>query len=136
MGVSTPDAPDAGGQESIQFKQQIALLSQQVEQFQAKEKSAQKLQAIEAELKTAGLDKANTTHVSELFTKQLMACESVQDRAALIQERVNLVLPRNRNGQAATEGVKPRSAPAYATEGVGGTGDLTAEQFASRLRSR
>jgi hypothetical protein len=69
----------------------VTTLTQQLEQYQAKERLATLKATIEQELAAAGLAKDNPVHVSELFMKQLLTTEAVTDRAALIKDRASLV---------------------------------------------
>lgn len=102
-----PAADAAPSEEHTKLSQQIAGLTQQLEQYQAKEKLATLKASIEQELATAGLDKANPLQVSELFMKQLLTTESVADRTALIKDRVSLVGVANPRYQA------PKSQPTF-----------------------
>jgi hypothetical protein len=121
--------PDDAGQEQIRLQQQVGQLTAQLEQYQAKEKQAALMQTIEQELTAAGLDKTNPTHVSELFSKQLLACESVDARKALIEDRKALVGTAGRRVQATEQrDGKPRSTPSYTTE------EIDPKTFANRLR--
>lgn len=127
----------AGGdpptEEQVTMRSQIALLQQELEQFRSREKQNALLTAIESELAAAGLDKANPKHVSELFSKQLLATESQQDRAALIADRAQLVGAKPGIGNAATEqangGQKPVSRSAYSH----GTEQMDGKSFAKSL---
>jgi hypothetical protein len=112
--------PAAGGEEApseehTKLSQQIAGLTQQLEQYQAKERRAALKAAIEQELATAGLAKDNPVHVSELFMKQLLTTEAVSDRAALIKDLVALV-GESRGSQYQP----PRSQPTFESAGHGG----------------
>ncbi len=108
--AAAADAP-ASSEEHTKLSQQIAGLTQQLEQYQAKEKLATLKASIEQELATAGLDKANPLQVSELFMKQLLTTESVADRTAMIKDRVSLVGVANPRYQA------PKSQPTFESAG-------------------
>lgn len=139
MGGMTGGSDSSDGQEHVEptavgggdptLHQQIALLKQQLEQFQGKERLAQLQESINSQLAAAGLDPQNKSHVSELFAKQLLATESEQDRAALIQDRAALVgtsMPAPQPQGAGTPVYKP------ATPGLE---QIDAKAFASRLLS-
>lgn len=126
---ATDDAEEAmpkAAEES--YKAQLATLTQRLESYEAKEKHAQRLESIGKELAAAGLDSKNSTHVSELFSKQLLATESVDERAALIKDRASLVGAKSR-----TESVG--GAPVYQPQsGTNVTESMDAKSFANRLR--
>lgn len=79
------------GEEGTAFQLQIASLQQELEQYKAKERQAALVESIDKEIVAAGMDPKNTTHVSELFSKQLLATENEDDRKALIADRAALV---------------------------------------------
>lgn len=81
---------DEEGTESVNLKAQVQQLTEQLSQYQAKEKQAQLVEAINGELTQAGLDPQNKAQVSEVFFKQLQATESAEDRAALITDRAEV----------------------------------------------
>jgi len=105
--AAKPEA--ASDAETEGLKTQLQALSQQLEQFQAKEKAAQTQAAIQTALEANGLDPKNPAHVSELFRKQLQTLESEADRLALIKDRAALVLkagaaaPVSQSGHGVTE---------------------------------
>jgi hypothetical protein len=126
-GTSTPDEPvDEAAEESVQLKAQVGLLQQQLEQYQAKEREAQRLEAITSELSAAGLNPKDPRHVSELFSKQLLAIESVDQRAELIKDRAYLV--------GATRRTESQG-PVYVPQTTSATESIDAKTFASRLLS-
>jgi hypothetical protein len=106
------------------YKAQIATLTQRLESFEAKEKQAQRLESINAELAKAGLDPKDSRHVSELFSKQLLATESEADRAELIKDRAALV--------GTTRRTESRG-PVYTPSTGQVTESLDAKTFARRL---
>jgi hypothetical protein len=106
------------------YKQTIASLTQRLESYEAKEKQAQRLESINTELTKAGLNPKDSRHVSELFSKQLLATESETDRAELIKDRAALVGTTRR-----TESQGPVYTPA--TTQV--TESIDAKTFARRL---
>jgi len=126
MGETTPSEDSDPAEESLQLKQQVGLLTQQLEQYHAKEKRATLIAAIDKALVTEGLDPKNPQHVSELFSKQLLATENEADRAALIKDRAALL------GATAR---KPPSGPTYTPPTASMTEQLDAKAFASRLLS-
>lgn len=117
---------EGSSEEHAKLSQQIAGLTAQLEQYQAKEKLATLKATIEQELTAAGLIKDNPLHISELFMNQLMATEAVTDRAALIKDRVALVTPNKR-----TQFQSPQSQQTYAPS----LEQVDAKAFASRLFS-
>ena len=129
---------DASGQEHVEpqgdatLHQQVALLQQQLEQYQAKERLAQLQESINVQLTAAGLDPANKTHVSELFAKQLLATESEQDRAALIQDRAALVGAKPGQSPITSGGT---GTPVYKPSQANTLEQLDAKDFARRLLS-
>ena len=126
MPAEAEEAMPKGAEES--YKAQLATLTQRLESYEAKEKHVQRLESIGKELAAAGLDQKNAAHVSELFSKQLLATESVDDRAALIKDRASLVGAKSR-----TEGVG--GAPVYQPQsGTSVTESMDAKSFANRLR--
>lgn len=121
------DGPNQGTEE-VQLRQQLALLTQQLEQYKAKEQQAALLEAIEQELVQAGIDRSDPQQVSELFTRQLLACESADARREIIADRAALVRERKTLGAAASAPAgKPKSAMAHVTE------QIDACEFARRL---
>jgi hypothetical protein len=115
MGMpASDDKPDPSPAEES-YKMQIGLLKQELEQFRAKEKQAQLVESINAELAAAGLDSKNPTHVSELFSKTLLATESVDSRKALILDRAGLLKVAPKVSQS-TPSYTP---PQQSTESVG-----------------
>ena len=129
-GGSTPPTETEGkdiekdGEESLAFQVQIANLRQELESYRAKEKQAAVTESINTALAAAGLDPKNPTHVSELFSKQLIATESEDDRKALIADRAALV-----GAKPATESSQPTYTPATSQA----TESIDAKSFASRL---
>lgn len=127
MGVEAPAEPaaDPSTEEGIVFQKQLATLKQQVEQYQAKEKQAKVLESINKQIAASGLDPKNTVHVSETFSKQLLATESEDDRLALIKDRAALLGARSR-----TEVHQPTYTPqTNVTEAI------DSKTFASRILS-
>jgi len=127
-GASSSSGDDSETEEGLQLKQQNALLSQQLEQYRAKEKAAQRTEQINKELTAAGLDGKNPMHVSELFGKQLSATESEQDRLALIKDRAALL------------GAKPRTegntgGPVYRPQTSNAMEQMDAKSFANSILS-
>ena len=106
------------------YKQTISALTQRLESYEAKEKQAQRLESINTELAKAGLNPKDSRHVSELFSKQLLATESEADRAELIKDRAALLGTQRR-----TESRDPVYTPA--TTQV--TESMDAKSFARRL---
>ena len=132
MGGSASGSADSGEGEPSeeQYRQQVALLTEQLNQFKAKEALAQRTEAIGKELIAAGLDPKNSRHVSELFSKQLMATESVEARTALIKDRAALL------GVAAkTEGQAPATTPVYQPQTTSTMEQLDAKSFARSILS-
>lgn len=128
--VAGGDGQPGAETEQVQLRQQVALLSQQVEQFQAKERQQALHAAIEQELAAAGLNRADKRHVSEPFAKLLLATESKDERAALIADRASLVTGKH-VPVSATEhrgGERPKSGPVQALE------QIDAQEFSRRLR--
>lgn len=125
---STPVDEKDDAEESVQFKNQLALLTEQLNQYKAREAQTQRTEAIHKELAAAGLDAKNPRHVSELFSKQLSAIESVQDREALIKDRAALV-----------GSTKPlpsfTGTPVYQPQTTNTLEQMDAKTFASRLKS-
>lgn len=135
MGEPSADpAEPAPGAEQVQWQSQIALLTEQVKQYQAKEAQVQRLEQIGKELAAAGLDSKNPRHVSELFSKQLLATESVDERKALISDRAALLgaVPSAAPITGAASASVPSGGPTY-TPPVNTLEQLDAKQFASRL---
>lgn len=123
------DSAPSETEESVQLRQQVGLLQQQIEQFQAKEKQDALLASIDSALESAGLDKKNTDQVSELFVKQLIATESEDARKAMIEDRASLVGASKNSGGNGSPVYRPNGSTGNATEQI----DLTS--FVSRLRS-
>lgn len=99
--------------------------SEELEQLKAEKKAREKKDAIEAELKEAGLDSSDEKQVTKVFIRSLEACESVEDRKELIRDRKALVGESSYGDgdEEETEGrrtetEKPRTS--RVTEGVGG----------------
>lgn len=112
--AGSTDEP-AAAEEHTKLINKINGLTAKLEQYEAKEKAATLKATVEQELAAAGLAKDNSVQVSELFMKQLLATESVSDRAALIKDRVTLVgASRGSQYQA------PRSQPTFESVGHGG----------------
>lgn len=121
-GTPTEDAPDASA-EGEQLRKQVGLLTRQLEQYQSKERQAALVASIDKALITEGMDPKNPQHVSELFSKQLLAIESESDRVALIKDRAALLGARARGG----------STPSYVPPTTSVTEQIDAKTFASRL---
>lgn len=127
MGVETPpETPsETPAEEGVSTQSQIASLKQQLEQYQAKEKQVAILESIHKQLVAEGLDPKNANHVSELFSKQLLATEGEGDRLALIKDRAALL---GAKPQRTTESHQPTyTPPTNVTEQV------DTKSFASRL---
>ena len=134
MGVSEkPEEPasdepaETPGEEGVAFQKQIADLKQALESYKAKEREAAMVESINTELATAGLDPKNTRHVSELFSKQLLATESVDERKALIADRASLV--------GAVARTESHSTPVYVPGTTDATESIDTRTIASRLLS-
>jgi hypothetical protein len=123
MGGGTPSEDPA--QESVNA--QIQLLQSQLAAYKQKEKLSQITESIDAAIAKAGLDPKNTTHVSELFSKQLLATESEQDREALIRDRAALLGAVPQRGS---------STPTYKPQTTNATEQLDAKAFSRRLLAR
>ena len=106
------------------YKQTISALTQRLESYEAKEKQAQRLESINTELAKAGLNPKDSRHVSELFSKQLLATESEADRAELIKDRAALLGTQRR-----TES----QGPVYTPQSSQVTESMDAKSFARRL---
>jgi hypothetical protein len=106
------------------YKQTISALTQRLESYEAKEKQAQRLESINTELAKAGLNPQDSRHVSELFSKQLLATESEADRAELIKDRAALLGTQRR-----TESQGPVYTPANSQV----TESIDTKSFARRL---
>lgn len=85
---------DDAAEEVEQLTAKVEQYQATIEQYEAKEKLAQTVESIDKALEAAGLDKKNPNHVSELFSKQLLATESEADRQSLIEDRAALLNPR------------------------------------------
>ena len=129
-GSTDPEAEGNGTgsstEEGTAFQVQIAALKQQLEQYQVKEKEAALLESINNALTAAGLDPKNKNHVSELFSNQLLATESEDDRKAMIADRATLV------GARPTVEGQPGQ-PVYQPSTASATESIDAKSFASRL---
>lgn len=122
-GLMGGDTSEESGEESLQYKQQITLLKQQLEQYQAKEKQQSLVESIDKALAAHGLDPKNQSHVSELFSKQLLATEGEQDRLALIKDRAALLGVGSRRSSGAT----------YTPPVTDATEQIDVKTFASKL---
>ena len=130
MGGGETPTEEAPAEESIHAKNQIALLQQQVNQFQAKERQAERAKSIDVALTTEGLDPRNTAHVSELFSKQLLATEGEQDRLELIKDRASLLGAKSRGGSS-----HPVYQPSNSNNSTNATEQIDVKEFARRLRA-
>lgn len=130
MGGSGEDSPEqTPTEESVQLKQQVGLLQQQIEQFQAKEKEAQLVESIDAALTKVGLDAKNPAHVSELFSKQLLATEDEKQRDEMIADRAALVKPSKTHARP-RYGSQPRTSQMQTA-----LESIDSAEFANRLLS-
>ena len=69
-------------------KTQISALKAKIAEFEKEKASREAREAIVAELKDAKLDPENKKHVGTAFRRALERCESKDERAELIEERV------------------------------------------------
>lgn len=135
MGGGSPPANEEGDEaygkdkEKMEesYKQTIASLTERLNSFEKKEKQRQLLESIDKELAANGLDKSNPRHVSELFSKQLLAVESESERSELIKDRAALLAGTVRKTES--------SAPIYKPETASWTEQIDPKTFAARLLS-
>lgn len=108
--------------ESVDADAECAALKTEVEELRAAKKATELKATVEGELKAAKLDITCEKSCSPIFIKQVMACESKDERAELIADRVALVSEQHTSG-------KPHGKPTYEHT----TGQkLTPESFRNR----
>jgi hypothetical protein len=126
MGGSSPSETELLGDTEESTNAQIQLLRTQLAQYQQKDKLVQLTESIDNAIAKAGLDPKNPQHVSELFSKTLLATESEQDREALIRDRASLL---GATGQRV-------STPTYKPQTTNATEQIDSKEFARRLLTR
>lgn len=108
-------------------------LTKVVESQQAETNAATLLQTIEGEIVAAGLDPKNATHVSELFSGQLVATESAEDRAAMIAERAALLGVKAGSKSKTEQSQRPTKPVSHGVVEGQKVDDLTGAAFVSSL---
>jgi hypothetical protein len=107
---------------------EVELLKADFAKAQAELAGLKLAAAVAEEIKAAGLDATNKTHVSEVFQKQLLATESADDRKALLADRAALV----KESKAPTKG--PQSHPRGGAAEFSESRELSPAEFAASLR--
>lgn len=118
--------------------ERLKALEQELKTLKDEKAAREREAAIVEELKAVHLNRDDKTHVSDVFWKQLVACESKDDRKSLIEDRAALVKPEQDTGAKHTED-QGYQKPQSGGQGAGGstvTEQFDPQSFARQLRSR